>query len=401
MTSMPHPHALAGLFTAPMAERVAVFLVTGFLGSGKTTLVREMLAHPGMADSALIINEFGEVGLDQILVQSAIENVLLMENGCVCCSIRGDLVDTIGDLFAKAQMGAMPPFSRIIIETTGLADPGPILQELTAARGLAQRIRLEKIIVTVDGVLGSSQLQQSEEVAAQVAHADLCLVTKCDLVDPNVVNDLVQNIRDINPTADVMRADGAGTDIARLFARVSFGVSRRSAAGDIRCDGGDLCTHPPGTACPCHQIETMPAPAKRSHVHRTVRSWSARIDQPLSWPKVRDWLDLLYSVRPANILRMKGILHLVGCPLPIVVHGVGVVVSDPIVLDRWVTPDARSEIVIITRNLDSDTIARTFAAIVLDGEGLVDHDKLLPRAAGAQRLGQAALHDGRDAAYWT
>jgi G3E family GTPase len=382
MTSMPHPQALAGLFTAPMAERVPVFLVTGFLGSGKTTLVREMLAHPGMADSALIINEFGEVGLDQILVQSAIENVLLMENGCVCCSIRGDLVDTIGDLFAKTQMGAMPPFSRIIIETTGLADPGPIVQELTSARGLAQRIRLEKVIVTVDGVLGSRQLQQSEEVTAQVAHADLCLVTKCDLVDPNVVNVLVQDIRDINPTADVMRADRAGTDMARLFARVSFGVSRRSAAGDIRCDGGDVCTHPPGTACPGHQIGTMPAPAGRSHVHRTVRSWSARVDQPLSWPKVRDWLDLLYSVRPANMLRMKGILHLAGCPLPIVVHGVGVVVSEPIVLDRWATPDARSEIVIITRNLDSDTIARTFAAIVLYGEGFVDHDDLVPRPAG-------------------
>jgi G3E family GTPase len=358
--------SIADLFGAQAPGRTPVFLVTGFLGSGKTTLIREMLAHPGMSDTALIINEFGEVGLDHILVQSAIENVLLLENGCVCCSIRGDLIDTVGDLFAKAQTGAMPAFSRIIIETTGLADPGPIVQELLAARGLSERIRLEKVIVTVDGVLGSRQIQETEEVTAQVAQADLCLVTKCDLVDRNVVNALIDDLHDLNPTADVIGVYGAGIDIKQLLARPSFDMPRSRVDGGIRCEGGEVCTHPPGTPCQDHPGGFERTRRSGSDAHRAVQSWSTRLDRPLSWPKVRDWLDFLYSMRPANMLRMKGILHLAGQVQPVVIHGVGAVISDPIMLDRWPGRHPLSEIVVITKDLGSEMIGRSFEAIVLD-----------------------------------
>src|SRR3954468_8574978 len=133
---------------------VPVAIITGFLGSGKTTLLRSLIAQPGMANSALIINEFGEVGLDHLLVESSFDNILMLDNGCVCCSIRGDLVDTIGDLFAKGGAGEIPAFSRILIETTGLADPGPIVRDLAEAMSLRGRCHLRRVVVTVDGVLG-------------------------------------------------------------------------------------------------------------------------------------------------------------------------------------------------------------------------------------------------------
>ena len=365
MTVTQHRVPFADLFGAPKTATVPVFLVAGFLGSGKTTLLREILARPGMSDSALIINEFGEVGLDQMLVQSAIENVLLMENGCICCSIRGDLVDTINDLFARAATGAMPSFSRIIIETTGLADPGPIIRDVTGDRGLAQRIHLEKVIVTVDGVLGAHQLRETEEVAAQVAMADLVLVTKCDLAEPGDVGALIEDIRAVSPAADVMRTDGRAIDMARLFQRSSMGLPRLRALDGIACDGGDMCGHPPGTPCTDHPAGMRRGAALSSHVHQAVQSWSIRVDRPLAWAKVRDWLDLLYSTRPSKMLRMKGILNIDGSQHPVVVHGVGALVSEPILLDRWPAGEARSEIVVITRRLDSEAIGRTFEAIVL------------------------------------
>ena len=373
MTAALHRSPLTDLFEAPNARNaqvlpVPVFLVAGFLGSGKTTLLREILARPGMADTALIINEFGEVGLDQMLVQSAIENVLLMENGCICCSIRGDMVDTINDLFARAATGVMPPFSRIIIETTGLADPGPIIRDLTGARGLSQRIRLEKVIVTVDGVLGARQLRETEEVAAQVAMADLVLVTKCDLAEQLDVSALIEDIRAVSPAADVMRADGRAIDISRLFERSSIGLSRPSAIDGVSCDGGDVCSHAPGTLCTDHPAGMRRGAALPSHVHQAVQSWSVRVDRPLEWAKVRDWLDLLYSTRPSKMLRMKGILNLDGHRRPVVVHGVGALVSAPIMLDRWPGAEELSEIVVITRHLDSEAIGRTFDAIVLGGK---------------------------------
>ena len=189
---------------------IPVFLITGALGSGKTTLLREMLACPDMQDTALIINEFGAIGLDQMLVQSAIENILLMEDGCLCCSIRGDLIDTIGGLFAKVELGEIPSFGRIIIETTGLADPGQIIQDLVTARGVANRIRLAKVVTTVDGVLGLSQLDQNEEVVQQVIHADLCMITKCDLIDGETLSVLTRAISGFNPTAEIVRSNDPG-----------------------------------------------------------------------------------------------------------------------------------------------------------------------------------------------
>ena len=200
------------------ASGIPVVLITGFLGSGKTTLLRNLVDQPGMADSALIINEFGEIGLDHLLVESSFDNILMLDNGCVCCSIRGDLVDTIGDLFAKAATGDIPAFSRILIETTGLADPGPIVRDLTEAISLRGRCQLRRVVVTIDGVLGSAQLRDTPEVSAQIAQADLCLVTKADVAGRNEVNILVADLRSINPALDIRTVSHGAIDAAVLFA---------------------------------------------------------------------------------------------------------------------------------------------------------------------------------------
>ena len=147
--------------TAAMANRVPVSVVTGYLGAGKTTLINHLVQCDGMEDTALIINEFGEVGLDHVLVEKSFENTLLLENGCVCCTIRGDLIDTISDLFAKVAMGDIPAFTRILVETTGIADPGPIAASVMTDEGVVHRCGMEKIITLVDGVLGKSRITET------------------------------------------------------------------------------------------------------------------------------------------------------------------------------------------------------------------------------------------------
>jgi G3E family GTPase len=363
-------------FRAPAV--IPVFLITGALGSGKTTLLRELLACPDMQDTALIINEFGAIGLDQMLVQSAIENILLMEDGCLCCSIRGDLIDTIGGLFARMELGEIPSFGRIIVETTGLADPGQIIQDLVTARGVANRIRLAKVVTTVDGVLGLSQLDQNEEVVQQVIHADLCMITKCDLIDGETLSVLTRAISGFNPAAEIVRSNDPGSRTGRVLAETAWKKSRSAGGTGIRCDGGEDCDHGPGCNLAHAGLANL---ASRSSVHQAVQSWSIRHSAPLAWPKVREWLDALYSMRPANVLRMKGILHLEGETKPVVIQGVGAMINDIARLEDWPGPRPGSEIVVITKDLEAEAVGRSFEAIVLD--------KRLPRVGSVSIDGHA------------
>ncbi len=339
------PAAASARIEDACGKPIPVFLITGFLGSGKTTLLRKMLDHPGMGDTALIINEFGAVGLDQMLVQSSIENVLLMEDGCLCCSVRGDLIDTIGNLFANVRNGDLPAFSRIIIETTGLADPTTIVQDLTAARGVANRVEIAKVIVTVDGIFGAAQIEEVDEIIAQVAQADICVVTKCDVVELDAVTVLIQQLRDLNPAAEIVRNDETTVE----YLLEPNGDARTSAApGRFRCEDVDA----------------------KGRVHGRVQSWSIRHEAPLSWSKFRAFLDLLYSTRPANMLRMKGILHIEGQARPIVVHGVGAMVNEATSLEDWPHERPVSEIVVIVTDLPGEAVGQLFDAVVLDGAGV-------------------------------
>ena len=329
---------------------IPVVLITGFLGSGKTTLLRSLIGQPGMANSALIINEFGEVGLDHLLVESSFDNILMLDNGCVCCSIRGDLVDTIGDLFAKEATGEIPPFSRIFIETTGLADPGPIVRDLTDAMSLRGRCSLRRVVVTIDGVLGLSQLRDTPEVSAQIAQADICIVTKSDIAGRNEVNVLLADLRSINPVLDIRTVSHGDIDAALLLA------------------ADDTVAGPPRGVMQHHDHDEDAHDSSAHHHHSGVESWSLRLDRPLPWARLRDWMEGIYSLRAAHILRMKGVFWLAESDKPIVMHGVAGLVSTPTTLDHWPNGNRESQMVFITKGLSVAHLKASFAAEVLTRE---------------------------------
>ena len=333
------------------ASGIPVVLITGFLGSGKTTLLRNLVDQPGLADSALIINEFGEIGLDHLLVESSFDNILMLDNGCVCCSIRGDLIDTIGDLFAKQAAGEIPGFARILIETTGLADPAPIVRDLTEAISLRGRCRLRRVVVTIDGVLGSAQLRDTPEVSAQIAQADLCLVTKADVAGRNEINILVADLRSINPTVGIRTVSHGDIDASVLFAEETLNAPLRAAA--------------PHDSDPAHSADENIHEASGHHHHSGIESWSLRVDRPLPWARLRDWLAMVYSLRAAHILRMKGIFWIAESDKPVVIHGVAGLVSAPAILDRWPDGVRQSQIVFITKGLSVAHLKASFEAEVL------------------------------------
>jgi G3E family GTPase len=209
-------------------------VITGFLGSGKTTLLSRLLRDPAFERTAVIINEFGAVGLDHLLVESSDEQVLVLEGGCVCCTVRGDLVRTAGDLLARRAAGTVTPFERIVIETSGLADPAPIVHALMTDRHIAEALRLESVITTVDAATGAATLDSHPQSVKQAALADCIVVTKSDLADPN---GLIERLHDLNPGAPKLRAVHGAVDAAQLFSRrTTIAASTPSAcASRSRC----------------------------------------------------------------------------------------------------------------------------------------------------------------------
>lgn len=318
-----------------------IAVVTGALGSGKTTVIRALMARPEMAGTALVINEFGEVGLDHLLVSSAVETTLLMENGCMCCSLRGDLVDTIMGLFSAVERDEIPPFRRILIETTGLADPVPILRDITSAPVLRGRVHLTGVATCVDGLIGRAGLTADPVAIAQVAQADTCLVTKTDLADPLALDQLCEALTVLNPMMTLHKVNtGALPPHDFLFAGPSADAPSRSQ------------TTP-------HHDHDHDAP------HTGIDSWSTLIDTPLPWEPLRDWLDLIYSLNAARMLRMKGILWIEERSKPLLVQAVGPVVTPLQLLDDWPPGPRQSRLVLIFKGLDRNALATSFEHSVL------------------------------------
>ena len=301
-----------------LANRLPVSIVTGFLGSGKTTLINHLVKQRGMESTALIINEFGEIGLDNLLVESAIENTLLLENGCICCSIRGDLVDTISDLFAKVKNRQIPQFSRILIETTGLADPGPILESMEKETAVTDRCRVDCVVAIVDGLQGTAQTKKFEEAVVQVAHADIGLISKCDLSSIDEIGQLKENLSNINPTLVVRTVKHGQIDPDFLFSGPIQNSAHPVVSG--RKDG--------------HKSHRHKVDDGEFH-HGDISSWSFISETPLDEVRLREWLSMVYSLRPYAMLRMKGIIRLSNSDQPTLMEGVGNVVSPPRFLESW------------------------------------------------------------------
>lgn len=325
-----------------------VTIVTGFLGSGKTTLLNRMLASPAFGDTAVLVNEFGEVGLDHHLIRAVEGDIVLLQSGCVCCTIRGDLAEAIGDLYQKRQRGLLPAFQRLAIETTGLADPTPILGTIMHDRVLRHHFRLGNVVVTVDAVNAAGQLARQPEAVKQVAVADRLILTKRDLTPAGGTATLTAELARINPTARLIGLDAA-FDPATLLVEDAFDPATKSA--EVR-------------HWLAREAEAAPSHPHHDHDrsrHGDVSSFTLSFETPLDWTVFGVWLTLLLDAHGERVLRVKGLLNIVGSETPVVVHGVQQLIHPPIHLDSWPGEDRRSRLVFITRGLDARTVERSLA----------------------------------------
>jgi len=348
------------------AERPAVSVITGYLGSGKTTLLNRLLRNPALANTAVIINEFGEIALDHLLVAAPSENMVLLANGCICCAVRGDLVGTLDDLAEKRERGDTPPFDRVLIETTGLADPVPVLQTLITDPDVGPRYCLDGVLTLVDGVHGATQLDAHREAVKQAALADRLLITKSDVAPEALVAALECRLEALNPGAQRYRVtrgeigpaelfgvalrNGATKDLAhwlRPDAYVTAGGRRGGYLGNGRHDDG-------------------------------VDAFSVHLDRPVTRAGLVTWLHLLASLRGANLLRMKGLLNVEG--RPVTVHAVQTLIDEPVALEQWPDEERRSRLVFITRDMARADIERTLDALTFDAGAPLASGSFDPRA---------------------
>ncbi len=340
----------------PLSGKIPVTLITGFLGAGKTTLITQLLRHPAMDRVAVVINEIGEVGIDNDLVKMSSENVSLLANGCLCCSVRTDLQETLREMFGERRAGQIPDFDRVFIETTGLADPAPVIQTLSSDSMLGAHYRLDGVVTLVDAVNARQQLEQSPEAERQIALADRIFITKADLAEDGSMEGLQTAVRAINAQADIRRCA-----MGELHPRELIGIglaSARANAGTLHFLG-EL-ADPAGNTTPRSDQAAYLGQRLPQRHDPAVKTLSLRFDAPFTWASFSAAMEMVIALRGKDLLRVKGIINVEG--QPVVVQGVGHVFHPPVALDRWPSADTQSRIVFIARHIEPTALRALFEA---------------------------------------
>lgn len=369
-----------------MKVRIPVSIVTGFLGAGKSTLLNRLLRDPAMHDAAVVVNEFGDVGIDHLLVESSGDSVIELSDGCLCCTMRGDLIDTLGELVDRIQTGKIRPLSRIVVETTGLADPVPVMQSVIGHPILTQNFDLDGVVTVVDAVNGLATLDAHPESVRQAAVADKLVISKQSMTDAETVARLVSRLRELNPRAAIIDADGVDAGAAALLANGLYDPQTKTPdvarwlqeeALEDEHDhhdhdhGHDGHAHGPNCDCgdPTHHHH-------HDHAHHRhaddIRSFSIIHDRPIDPTAIEMFIDLLRSAHGEKLLRMKAVVQTSDRPdKPLVLHGVQSVFHPPVRLAGWPDPsDTRSRLVLITKGLPEAFVRDLFAAFT--GQPVVD-----------------------------
>lgn len=340
-----------------MDKRIPVTLLTGFLGSGKTTLLNKLLHHPHMKDTAVIINELGEAGLDQIFANSQLaqnvesehiaDNTVLLESGCLCCSLKNELADTMRDLFFKRSLQAVPQFNRLVIETTGMADPGPILANLMNEPVIESVYRLDAVVVTIDATYGVEQIAQQKEAMKQAAVADVLLLTKTDMATDEQINALKEKLIALNPGATQHKVLHGEIDPLMIIDVGLFDLTSKQAEPQR------------WLRMPVNQPFKPKGTLPNKPAHTDIQTFTVYMPKPLNWRDLKPVILKLCQTHGEGLLRLKGIIHAEDQPAPLAIHAVHFTPYPPTLLEGWDEEEAISRIVIIGKNIDEAEIRKT------------------------------------------
>lgn len=327
-----------------MSERIPVNVLTGFLGSGKTSLLNRLLRDPSFANCAVLINEFGSVAIDHYLVDHVVGDMVLLQSGCICCTIRGDLAAALRELYERRNSGLIPRFTRVVVETTGLADPAPVVATVMYDRVLQHHFRTGNVITTVDALNGGRNLDTHPESLKQVALADRLVLTKVDLTTDTQVEHLIARLQNINPAVGLVRTQAAAISAQCLLGDDVFDVESKSQEVMRWLQAANNRQF----------LALRRTPVRNSHDE--TQAFVIELPAALDWTVFSVWLSLLLHLHGDHVLRVKGLLNIAGTDTPVVLHGVQRLVYPPTHLPRWPDENRQSRLVFIVRGLDPSSI---------------------------------------------